>query len=181
VRAKSVYTGAPVNFSCVICLNDQYSIVPDSKTPRSHKIFRRIVVDARSAYALHGDEIKLMINCPKCGAAVRAEKAFCHNCGSPMDAAMANRATPMPDFGATMLEPPKRAAQPFVPPANTAIQPTGRETGHVSHSFADVASSAQPGAPPVGRRKSFMKLGFGFVLLLLFLMFAVFVLALWLD
>lgn len=122
-----------------------------------------------------------MVNCPKCGAAVREEKAFCHTCGSPMDAAMANRATPMPDFGATMLEPPKRTAQPFVPPANTAIQPTGTETAPVSHSFAGIASSAQSDATPVRRRKTSTKIGFGFVLLLLFLMFVAFVLALWLD
>jgi hypothetical protein len=133
-----------------------------------------------------------MVNCPKCGAGVREEKAFCHNCGSPMDAAMRQREEPQPDLGATIIEPPRpRTAQTFVPPAITEIQPTGRETAPVNAAPvntahqpapARVALSMPPDAPPVGKRKSSRKkIGFGFVLLLLFLMFAVFVLALVID
>lgn len=129
-----------------------------------------------------------MVNCPKCGAAVREEKAFCHNCGSPMDAAMRQREEPQPDFGATVIEPPRRTApQPFVPPAITEVQPTGRETAPVAPqqqhhpATARVALPLPPDAQTPGRRKSSRKIGVGFVILLLFLMFAVFVLALVLD
>ncbi len=135
------------------------------------------------AFKLHVDEIKLMINCPKCGEAVREEKAFCHNCGSPMDAAKANRG-PMPDFGATIIEPPRRtAAQPIAPQTVPVAQPTGRELAPapVLHSSTRVALPSQPDAQPLERRKSARKIGFGFVLLLLFLMFTTFVVALWLD
>ena len=133
-----------------------------------------------------------MVNCPKCGAGVREEKAFCHNCGAPMDAAMRQREEPQPDFGATIIEPPRaRAAQPFVPPAITEVQPAGRETAPVNAApvnaaqqpaTARAALSTPPDAPPFGKHKSSRKkIGFGFVLLLLFLMFVVFVLALVLD
>jgi uncharacterized membrane protein len=131
-----------------------------------------------------------MVNCPKCGAAVREEKAFCHNCGAPMDAAMRQRETPMPDFSATIIEPPRGgfAPQPFVPPAITEVQPAGRETVPVQQQQqqqyppAGVAlPSPMPVAPPFGKRKSSRKIGFAFVILLLFLMFAVFVLALLID
>ncbi|HZG50576.1 MAG TPA: zinc ribbon domain-containing protein [Pyrinomonadaceae bacterium] len=122
-----------------------------------------------------------MINCPKCGTAVRAEKAFCHNCGSPMDAAKAARETPLPDSGATVLEPPRRPAppaqQPFAPPAVTEVQPASRPTAPVS---APPAGIAQPMPPPARRTRS-RKLGVGFVLLLLFLMFLAFMLAVALD
>jgi hypothetical protein len=124
-----------------------------------------------------------MVYCPKCGAAVREEKAFCQNCGSPMDAAMRQREEPQPDFGATVIEPPHRAAQPFVPPAITEIQPTGRETASVGSqpATARAALPLPPDAQPTGRRKSSRRIGFGFIILLLFLMFAAFVLALVLD
>lgn len=126
-----------------------------------------------------------MVTCPKCGAGVREEKAFCHNCGSPMNAAMRQREEPQPDFGATVIEPPRRVAQqPFVPPAITEIQPTGRETAPVAARQPAPARAAlplPPDAQPVGRRKSSRRIGFGFVILLLFLMFAAFVLALVLD
>jgi hypothetical protein len=120
-----------------------------------------------------------MINCPKCGTAVREGKAFCHNCGSPMDAAKAARETPLPDFGATVLEPPRRPApsppsQPFVPPAVTEVQPAVRPTAPASYPHAGVAIPTPPSAPPAGRRKS-RKIGF--ILLVLFLMFLAFVLA----
>jgi hypothetical protein len=123
-----------------------------------------------------------MVTCPKCGAGVREEKAFCHNCGSPMNAAMRERDEPQPDFGATVIEPPRRAAQPFVPPAITEVQPTGRETAPVATRQPDTARAALPlpsHAQPTGKRKR--KIGFGFVILLLFLMFIVFVLALITD
>lgn len=123
-----------------------------------------------------------MVTCPKCGAAVREEKAFCHNCGAPMDAAMRERDEPQPDFGATVIEPPRRAVQPFVPPAITEVQPTGRETAPVAARQPATARAALPLSPdaqPTGKRKR--KIGFGFVILLLFLMFAVFVLALIID
>jgi hypothetical protein len=126
-----------------------------------------------------------MVTCPKCGAGVREEKAFCHNCGSPMNAAMRQREEPQPDFGATVLEPPRRVTQqPFVTPAITEIQPTGRETAPVAArqpAQARAALPLPPDAQPVGRRKSSRRIGFGFVILLLFLMFAAFVLALVLD
>ncbi|HEY0081265.1 MAG TPA: zinc ribbon domain-containing protein [Pyrinomonadaceae bacterium] len=132
-----------------------------------------------------------MLNCPKCGTAVREEKAFCHNCGSPMNAAKAERETPLPDFGATILEPPRRTApsppspqgqqQPFVPPAVTEVQPAHRPPVTASYPHAGVAVPTPPSAPPAGRRKSSRKFGFGFVLLLLFLMFLAFVLALVLN
>jgi hypothetical protein len=126
-----------------------------------------------------------MVTCPKCGAGVREEKAFCHNCGSPMDAAMRQREEPQPDFGATVIEPPRRATQqqqPFVPPAITEIQPTGRETApFAAHqpATARAALPLPPAAQPTGKRKR--KIGFGFIILLLFLMFAVFVLAFIID
>lgn len=123
-----------------------------------------------------------MVNCPKCGAAVREEKAFCHNCGAPMDAAMRQREEPLPDFGATILEPPRRAAQPFVPPAITEVQPAGRATAPVAHQpAARAALPLPPAAQPFSKPKRSRKIGFGFVLLLLFLMFVVFVLAIVLD
>lgn len=125
-----------------------------------------------------------MVTCPKCGAAVREEKAFCHNCGTPMDAAMRQRDEPQPDFGATVIEPPRRAAQPFVPPAITEVQPTGRENAPVAArqpAQARAALPLPPDAQPIGRRKSSRRIGFGFVIFLLFLMFAVFVLALVID
>lgn len=123
-----------------------------------------------------------MVNCPKCGAGVREEKAFCHNCGTPMNAAMRRREEPAPDFGATVIEPPRRAAQPFVPPAITEVQPAARETAPVARTpEARVALPLPPDAPPTGKRKSSRKIGFGFVITLLFLMFLVFVLALVVD
>ena len=124
-----------------------------------------------------------MVNCPKCGAAVREEKAFCHNCGAPMDAVMREHETPMPDFSATVLEPPRRVApQPYAPPAAvTEFQTAGRETTHIQPPPASVALPSPMPAPPFGKRKSSRKIGFAFVILLLFLMFVVFVLALLLD
>jgi hypothetical protein len=121
-----------------------------------------------------------MVNCPKCGAGVREEKAFCHNCGAPMDAAMRQREEPQPDLNATILEPPRRNAQPFVPPAITEVQTAGRETAPApAHQpAARAALPLPPEAQPHGRRRSSRKIGFGFVLLLLFLMFLVFVFAL---
>ncbi|HLL14653.1 MAG TPA: zinc ribbon domain-containing protein [Pyrinomonadaceae bacterium] len=128
-----------------------------------------------------------MVNCPKCGTAVREEKAFCHNCGAPMDAAKAERETPLPDFGATILEPPPRRAPPppppqsFVPPAPREVQPTARPPAPVSPPPAGVALHTLPGTPPAARRTSARKIGIGFVLLLLFLMFLAFVLAIMVD
>jgi len=129
-----------------------------------------------------------MINCPKCGTTVREEKAFCHNCGSPMNAAKAERETPLADFNATVREPPRRPAaatpppqQPFAPPAITEVQTPGRPTAPVSHPHAGVAFPTPTSAPPAGRRTSSRKIGIGFVLLLLFLMFLAFVLAIVLD
>ena len=132
-----------------------------------------------------------MVNCPKCGTDVREEKAFCHHCGTPMDAAMRRREeAPQPDFGATIIEPPRRAApQPFVPPVVTEVQPAGRETAPVAahqpaahQPAARAAFPSPPNAQPNGKpRRSSRRIGFGFILLLLFLMFVVFVIALWLD
>ena len=130
-----------------------------------------------------------MINCPKCGTAVREGKAFCHNCGSSMNAAKAEREMPLPDFGATVREPPRRPVeattpppQPFAPPAVADVRPTGGVAPMpVSHPPAGVAWPTPPGAPPAGRRTSSRKIGFGFVLLLLFLMFLAFVLAVVID
>jgi hypothetical protein len=125
-----------------------------------------------------------MVNCPKCGAEVREEKAFCHNCGTPMDAAMRQREEPQPDLGATVLEPPRRAAQqPFVPPAITEVQQAGSQNPPVAapQPAARVVLPLPSDAQPGGRRRPSRKIGFGFVLLLLFLMFIVFVIALWLD
>ncbi len=139
-----------------------------------------------------------MINCPKCGTAVREEKAFCHNCGSPMDAAKAQRETPLPDFGRTIIEPPPRRAapstppqqpyapppqQPFVPQAATEIQTGGRPTAPVSYppTKGVVPQTAPTPAPLAGGRKSARRIGVGFVILLLFLMFLAFALALVID
>lgn len=137
-----------------------------------------------------------MVNCPKCGAAVREEKAFCHNCGAPMDSAMRQREeTPMPDFGATIIEPPRGTSpqqQPYAPtPAVTEVQPASRPTAPV---YPHVQPGVRPAAggdggllpssmpvPTFGKRKSSRKIGFFFVIFLLFLMFAVFVLALLID
>jgi hypothetical protein len=124
-----------------------------------------------------------MVNCSKCGTAVREEKAFCHNCGAPMDAAKAERETPLPDFGATILVPPRVSAPqpPSAPPAVTEVQPAGRATAPVPAPPARVAIPTPPSAPPAARRKSPWKLGIGFLLLLLFLMFLAFVLAIVID
>gem|GEM_PF-3380458 len=124
-----------------------------------------------------------MINCPKCGTSVREEKAFCHNCGAPMDAAKAERETPLPDFGATIIErPPSRAPappppQPFTPPAVLNVQPANRPPAPVLSTPASVALPTPLSAPPPARRISSRKIGIGFILLLLFLMFLAFVLA----
>jgi hypothetical protein len=99
-----------------------------------------------------------------------------------MNAAMRERDEPQPDFGATVIEPPRRAPQPFVPPAITEVQPTGRETAPVAvrqPATTRAVLPLPPDAQPTGKRKR--KIGFGFVILLLFLMFIVFVLALILD
>ena len=127
-----------------------------------------------------------MINCPKCGTAVRDEKAFCHNCGSPMDAAKAEREMPLPDFGATILEPPPPRPAPApqlrTPPPATEFQPASRATAPVSYPPAGVATPTPASAPPAPpRRTSSRKIGLGFVLLLLFLMFLAFVLAIVVD
>ncbi|HEX8636349.1 MAG TPA: zinc ribbon domain-containing protein [Pyrinomonadaceae bacterium] len=125
-----------------------------------------------------------MINCPKCGTAVREEKAFCHNCGSPMDAAKAARETPLPDFGATVLEPPRRPTPPpqtFVPPAVMEAQPASRPNAPLSAPTAGIAQSMPHSAPPPAGRARSRKFGVGFVLLLLFLMFLAFMLAVVLD
>jgi hypothetical protein len=124
-----------------------------------------------------------MVNCPRCGTAVREEKAFCHNCGAPMDAAKAERETPLPDFGATVLVPPRVTAPqpPAAPPVAAEVQPTGRATAPVSSPPAGVVRPMPPSASPPARRKSPWKFGIGFFLLLLFLMFLAFALAIVLD
>jgi hypothetical protein len=132
-----------------------------------------------------------MVNCPKCGTAVREEKAFCHNCGAPMDAAKAERETPLPDFGATIIEPPPRRVtpppppppqpQPFAPPAVNEFQPASRPPAPVSSPPASVALPTPLSAPPPARRTSARKIGIGFILILLFLMFLAFVLAIMVD
>ncbi|HYP01176.1 MAG TPA: zinc-ribbon domain-containing protein [Pyrinomonadaceae bacterium] len=132
-----------------------------------------------------------MVNCPKCGAAVREEKAFCHNCGTAMDAVMRQREeTPMPDFGATIIEPPRPNAPvqpPYAPPtAVTGVQPASRPTSPVQqppqpqvHAAGGDGGALSP--LTLGKRKSSRKIGFIFVIFLLFLMFVVFVLALLID
>ena len=97
-----------------------------------------------------------------------------------MDAVMRERETPMPDFSATIIEPPRRVApQPFMPPAAvTEVQTAGRETTHIQQP-AGVALPSPPAAPLSGKRRR--KIGFAFVILVLFLMFLVFILALVLD
>ncbi|HEY1404382.1 MAG TPA: zinc ribbon domain-containing protein, partial [Pyrinomonadaceae bacterium] len=108
-----------------------------------------------------------MVNCPKCGTAVREEKAFCHKCGSPMDAAKAERETPLPDLGATILVPPRVAAtpppqtqptpppqQPFVPPVVTEVRPADRASAPVSYPPPGVALPTPSSAPPAERRKT---------------------------
>lgn len=130
-----------------------------------------------------------MVNCPKCGAAVREEKAFCHNCGTAMDAVMRQREeTPMPDFGATIIEPPRPNAPvqpPYAPPtAVTGVQPASRPTSPVQQQPQVHAAGGDGGALSsltLGKRKSSRKIGFIFVIFLLFLMFVVFVLALLID
>jgi hypothetical protein len=163
------------------------------------KFSRRSAVVGACALELHDVENKLMVNCPRCDAAVREEKAFCQNCGSPMNAEMAKRdASPMPDFGATVIEPPRKIASPpplppplAALPATREVQPISRETAPVS--YPSVATGGvsvlpsppiapSPSMPPIGRvEPSRKKIGIGFVLLVLFLMFAAFVIALWLD
>lgn len=119
-----------------------------------------------------------MVNCSNCGAAVKEEKAFCYNCGAPMKAAKAARETPFADSGATVLEPPRPATpQPARPPA-AAVQPAGRAPDFVSSQPARVDFPPQ-GAMPAARKRSPWK--FGFILLVLFLMFLVFALAILID
>lgn len=121
-----------------------------------------------------------MVNCPNCGAAVKEEKAFCFNCGAPMKAAKPARETPFAGSGATVLEPPPRPAtpQPVAPPAIAEVQAAGRAPDFVSSQPAQVAFPSQ-GAMPAARKRSPWK--FGFVLLVLFLMFLVFALAILID
>jgi uncharacterized Zn finger protein (UPF0148 family) len=51
-----------------------------------------------------------MVICPKCGAAVREGKAFCFNCGAPMDVARAETKEPAPEFRETVTAPPQARA-----------------------------------------------------------------------
>jgi hypothetical protein len=168
-------------------LNANRSIVLDSSTSLSYQILRRNgnrreVIRAGTACA-----IKSMVNCYRCGTSVREEKAFCHNCGAPMNAAKAERELPLPDFGATVIVPPRVTSsppppqQPLAPPAVTEVQPAGRANAPVSPSPAAVPIPTPPGALPVAKRKSPWKIGFRFLLFLLFLMFLVFVLAILID
>lgn len=136
---------------------------------------------------LHGAEIELMNTCSKCGAAVKEEKAFCQNCGNPMDAAMAQRDAPMPDFSATILVPPKRPTQGAPPPPPAEVKPAQttpvapqQPTAPVAQPTTPVVAATAP-SPPVAARRTARKIGVGFILLLLFLTFAAFVIALWLD
>jgi hypothetical protein len=122
-----------------------------------------------------------MVNCPNCGASVKEEKAFCHNCGLPMNPSAVTPKTGIQDFGATIIEPTKPDARPFVTPAVAEVQPLNREPAPASPSPYGVALPSQPGAQPVARRKSRLKRGILFVLLLLFLMFVVFIIALLVD
>jgi hypothetical protein len=129
-----------------------------------------------------------MVNCSRCGTSVREEKAFCHNCGAPMNTAKAERELPLPDFGATVIVPPRVTPppspppqQPLAPPAVTEVQPAGRATAPVSPSHAAVALPTPPGALPTAKRKPSWKIGFRFLLLLLFLMFLAFALAILID
>jgi hypothetical protein len=139
---------------------------------RAHIKFSAGLAVGASAFRVARRRFTLMVNCPKCGAEVREEKAFCHNCGSPMNAAMRQREEPQPDFGA--------AQQPFVPPAITEVQQAVSENLPVA-APQPAALPLPSGAQPGGGRRPSRKIGFGFVLLLLFLMFIVFVIALWLD
>lgn len=100
-----------------------------------------------------------------------------------MRAAKAERESPLPDFGATVPAPPPHTTpqQPFSPPPVNEVQPPGWATMPVSSQTAGVVLPAQQGAPPPARRKSARKIGVGFILLLLFLMFLAFVLAIIID
>ncbi|HZH90066.1 MAG TPA: hypothetical protein VEX70_05515 [Pyrinomonadaceae bacterium] len=104
-----------------------------------------------------------------------------------MNAAKAERDLPLPDFGATVIVPPRVTSpsspqqQPLAPPVITEVQPPGRATAPVSPAHAAVAIPTPPGAPPAAKRKPSWKIGFRFLLLLLFLMFLVFALAILID
>jgi hypothetical protein len=62
-----------------------------------------------------------------------------------------------------------------------ATQFTGKDPASVSPSSNRAALPTQADAQRFEKRISARRIGFGFVLLLLFLMFIAFVLALWLD
>lgn len=98
---------------------------------------------------------------------------------------MRRREEPRPDLGATTLEPPtRRDAPPAASPPFTEIQPTGRATAPATIAHqpeAHAASHLPSAAQPTGKRQTSRKIGYGFVLLLLFLMFVVFVIAISLD
>lgn len=152
-----------------------------------------------------GNGIKSMANCLKCNASVSEEKAFCPNCGSPMNPSMAQHEQELPDFSATMIELPKKSARPssppMQPPLSSAVQPSLSPTQmpappaqstpppvmtspspikEVAAPVSRPASTALPtqaDAQTSGGKSNVAKFGLGFVVLLLILIFAAFVLS----
>ncbi|HKP71578.1 MAG TPA: hypothetical protein VJT82_01490 [Pyrinomonadaceae bacterium] len=102
-----------------------------------------------------------------------------------MNPSTATPPTGVPDFGATVTEPPRQSARPYATPAVANAQPPLREPVYASPTPSPygVAHPMQPGAQPVAghKKKSRVKSAILFVLLLLFLMGVAFVLALLID
>jgi len=141
-----------------------------------------------------------MANCLKCNASVSEEKAFCPNCGSPMNPSMAQHEQELPDFSATMIEIPKKSARPSSPPMqpspSPAVQPSPpppqtpapaaqstpapvvtspppvKEVAAPVSRPASTALPTQAEAQTSGGKSNVAKFGLGFVVLLLLLIFA---------
>jgi len=85
-----------------------------------------------------------MMTCPKCGASVGEDKAFCQDCGTPMSpASEARPSPPVTDFGATIIVPRGPAAGTPAPPPP---RPATAEARPIAPPIAGGASPSLPGS-----------------------------------
>lgn len=82
-----------------------------------------------------------MATCLKCGANVREGKAFCSECGEPVNAPRAQASEPTPpEFGETILVPPTNAP-PRATDATTSSDALRRATTEVTTSAPRAAQA----------------------------------------
>ena len=106
--------------------------------------------------------------CPNCGAAVREGKAFCFNCGAPMDAARTELKETAPEFRETVAAPPQaRAARTSAPPTHA---PSNAASAPAVNARGEESNPALAGAPV--RRRSFLRRRAWIIILLLLLLLA---------